>query len=180
MRQYHPRNFATIEDLVESILVKPGLHEGPIPLHVMSSIAVVSNTEHRRSRATSAQSGNASVALMELFRPSVLSVLALILVVSGWTYGYRLSHYQHNPDVTKASTIRMWMDQRHASVAVPVEQHLRPHALISAALCGSEISTLPQQAREGILAAPTQSAVDTFVSPLHPLRAPPISLSSLA
>jgi hypothetical protein len=174
------KDFATIQEVAESILVKPGLHEEPIPLHVMSPIAVVPNTEDRRSRAESAKLADVSVAVMELLRPSVLSVLALILVVSGWTYGYRLSHYQYNPDVTKASTIRIWMDQRHASVAMPLEQHVRPHPLISAAPCGLEIPSLLHLSREVLVAAPTQSAVDTFVSPLHPLRAPPISLLSLA
>jgi hypothetical protein len=175
-----PEEFCDIQVAAESILVKPGLHEEPFPLHVTSPIAVIPNTEHRRSAVLSAKLADFSVALLELFRPSVLSVLALILVVGGWTYGYRLSHYQHNPDVTKASTIRMWVDQRHDSVVLPAPQQIRPHALISLALCCLGVLRLPHLSKEEVFAAPVQSAVATFVSPLHPLRAPPASLSSLA
>lgn len=149
-------------------------------MHVISPIASIPNTEDRRSGSISARWADTSLVLFELFRPSVLSVLALILVVGGWTYGYRLSHYQHISNVTKASTIRMWVDQRHASVAIPVEQHIRPHTLIGQALCGFEVPRLPHLSREEVFAAPIQSPVTTFVSPLHPLRAPPVSLSSLA
>ena len=149
-------------------------------MHVMSPIAIVPNTAQRRSRATRARWANARLAIVELFRPDVLPVLALILVVSVWSYGFRLSHYQHNPDVTKASTIRMWVDHRHGSVVEPAEQHVQLKSLIGSALCSFEVPRLPHFSREEILAAPVQSAVATFVSPLYPLRAPPVSLSSLA
>lgn len=149
-------------------------------MHVISPIAALSNPEHRRSEAISAKWADTSIALLELFRPSVLSVLALILIVGGWTYGYRLSHYEHISNVTKASTIRMWVDQRHALVAVPVEQQARPHLLIGHTLCAFELHKRPHLTREELLATPIQSAVTTFVSPLHPLRAPPISLPLMA
>ena len=121
----------------------------------------------------------AKEAIREFLQPGVLSVLALALFVAGWSYGHKLSHYLPNTSLTKASTTRMWLDQRQASIAAPVQHQQGPQKFLTLALCFFSVPALPHFSREQILAeSPKPHAVE-FVSPLHPLRAPPIS-SSLA
>jgi hypothetical protein len=121
-----------------------------------------------------------SLAVRQFFQPSVLSVFALALFVGGWSYGRKLSHYLHNSDLTRASTTRMWVDHRNDSIAAPVQQHHQTlHQFLTPQFLVVAVPPLPHFSRRHVIAEPVQSHTAIFISPLHPLRAPPIS-SSLA
>jgi hypothetical protein len=118
-------------------------------------------------------------ARFRFLQPGVLPVLTLALIVGGWSYGLKLSHYLHNSDLTKASTTRMWVDQRNDLLPVPVQHEKAPQEFLSLQLCVLTAPSLPHLGDGWPVAEPAQSHTTEFVSPLHPLRAPPIS-SSLA
>jgi hypothetical protein len=145
-------------------------------LHDDLPIAVAPAAKDRRDVAVTW-----SMAVRQFFRPWVLAFLALALVVGGWGYGYKLSQYLHHSDVSKASATRMWVDHRDDSFEVRAhhQQH-NPHKFRSSQFSGAGLPRLPHLSRELVFAAPIQSRILTFVSPLHPLRAPPTSISSLA
>ena len=142
-------------------------------LQGISPIATFQNSGFWPAKAKSVSARRLAIA--QLFRPGALSVVVMILVVGGWSYGLRLSHYLHleNPDVTKASTTRLWLDQRDQQVTAPVQHHEPAHGLINPILCGFDIPRVPHFSSEEVLAPSVQSHTETFVSPLHPLRAPP-------
>ncbi len=120
-----------------------------------------------------------SLAVRQFFRPSVLACLALAITVGGWGYGYKLSQYLLHTDVTKASHTRMWVDHRDDSFKAGSHAH-RPQTLPASGSFDLSTFQTPPLARELVFSTPLQSRILTFVSPLHPLRAPPISYSSLA
>ena len=84
---------------------------------VTSPIASSQNADKLRSQPDIAK---LKLAILQFLQPGVLPVLALALFVGGWSYGKKLSHYLHNTDVTKASTTRMWLDQRNDATIAPV------------------------------------------------------------
>jgi len=103
----------------------------------------------------------------------------MALIVGGWSYGLKLSHYFHHTDVTKASTTRMWLDHRNdVTVAQSPERQIE-HKLLTPQLCVFAVPRVPHFSRLQLVADPAPAHIVEFVSPLHPLRAPPIS-SSLA
>ena len=71
------------------------------------------------------------LAILQFLEPGVLPVLALALMVGGWSYGKKLSHYFHNTHVTKASTTRMWLDHRNDAVNAPVAIHQVEHKFLT-------------------------------------------------
>jgi hypothetical protein len=141
---------------------------GPFP------IASLQDAHQSRSQAGLA---TLKMATLQFLHPGVLSVLALALIVSGGSYGRKLAHYLHNPDLTKASTTRMWVDHRNDSIAGPVQHHQTPHKFLTPQLLVVVVPSVPHFSRQQIIAEPVQSHTAVFVSPLHPLRAPPVSFS---
>ena len=132
---------------------------------------------HRDAHQSRSQDGlaNFKLAILQFFQPGVLSVLALALIVGGWSYGRKLSHYLHNPDLTRASTTRMWVDHRNDSIAAPVQHHQTPQRFLTPQLLVVAVPSVPHFSRQQIISDPVQTHTAVFVSPLHPLRAPPIS-----
>ena len=118
-------------------------------------------------------------ALRQFFRPGVLAYLILALTVGGWSYGYKLSQYLLHPDVSRASHTRMWVEHRDDSLKAASHSH-RPHTLPISQTFDLSICQFPPLASELASSRPLQSRILTFVSPLHPLRAPPVSHSSMA
>jgi hypothetical protein len=119
------------------------------------------------------------LAILQFLEPGVLPVLAMALIVGGWSYGLKLSHYVHHSKVTKASTTRMWLDQRNeATAAAPVPQRQVEHKFVTPQLW---VLSVPQQQpkllHEEIIAEYASVRINAFVSPLHLLRAPPLSPS---
>jgi hypothetical protein len=119
------------------------------------------------------------LAILQFLEPGVLPVLAMALIVGGWSYGLKLSHYVHHSKVTKASTTRMWLDQRNeATAAAPVPQRQVEHKFVTPQLW---VLSVPQQQpkllHEEIIAESASVRINAFVSPLHLLRAPPLSRS---
>lgn len=141
-------------------------------MHETFPIANAQNARKARSG-----SGIASLKLTPLrfLQPGVLPVIALALIVGCWSYGLKLSHYLHNSDVTRASTTRMWVDQRNDLIPVPVQHEQNPQESLAFQLCIFAVPCQPHLSDEWALAEPALSHVAEFVSPLHPLRAPPIS-----
>jgi hypothetical protein len=121
-----------------------------------------------------------SMAVRQFFRPCVLAVLALAVVVGGGGYGYKLSQYRHLSRVTRPSATRMWVEHRDDSFGAPLHHQHQPRRLLSSQFFALIVPQLPLLSRHPVSAAPVQSRILTFVSPLHPLRAPPSFLSALA
>jgi hypothetical protein len=117
-------------------------------------------------------------AILQFLEPGVLPVLAMALIVGGWSYGLKLSHYL-NTGVTKASTTRMWLDHRNEATAAPATHEQDEHKFPTTQLCVVEMPSLPLHARPQLIAESASVHTLEFVSPLHPLRAPP-SISLLA
>jgi hypothetical protein len=137
----------------------------------------IADTQNASQSRTAAELSALKRAILQFFEPGVLPVLALALFVGGWSYGKKLSHYLHNTDVTKASTTRMWLDQRNDATIAPVAQHQVQHKFLSPHLCVFAVPHLKHLSREQVIAEPAQSHTIEIVSPLHPLRAPPSSPS---
>jgi hypothetical protein len=144
------------------------------------SIAVALNAKDRRNGVARAESSGGMMAVRQFFRPCVLACLALAVTVGGWGYGAKLSQYLHHRDVTKPYATRMWVEHRDDSFAAPVHHQHQPHKLLASQFFAVSILLIPRFSREAVFAVPVPSCFLTLVSPLHPLRAPPISLSSLA
>jgi hypothetical protein len=134
----------------------------------------IANPENAHQSRSQAGLANLRLATLQFLNPGVLSVLALALFVSGGSYGRKLAHYLHNPDLTKASTTRMWVDHRNDSIAAPVQHHQTPHKFLTPQFLVVAVPPLPDFSRLQIIAEPIQSHTTVFVSPLHPLRAPPV------
>lgn len=120
---------------------------------------------------------NKKFAPFRFLQPGVLPVLAMALIVGGWSYGLKLSHYLHNPDLTKASTTRMWVDQRNDLITVSVQREQNHQEFLAPQLWIMAVPSLPHFGNGWPVAEPAQSHTTEFVSPLHPLRAPPIFFS---
>jgi len=144
-------------------------------LYDNSPVAVALNAKGCRNSAM-----NWSLAVRQFFRPCVLAFLALAVTVGGWSYGYKLSQYLQHSDVSRASHTRMWVEHRDDSVDVQPHQQNGEHKLQNLLCAADGFGQLPHLSRKLVYADPLKSRILTFVSPLHPLRAPPISLSSLA
>jgi hypothetical protein len=131
----------------------------------------------KRSHASAKISG-VKLAILQFLEPGVLPVLAMALMVGGWSYGLKLSHYLHHTDVTKASTTRMWLDHRNEATAAPAAPQQVEHKFLTPQLCLFVVpQQLPRLLRQQIVAEAASIRINGFVSPLHSLRAPPISLS---
>jgi hypothetical protein len=141
-------------------------------LPVTSPIASSQNADKLRSQPDIAK---LKLAILQFLQPGVLPVLALALVVGGWSYGLKLSHYLHHTDVTKASTTRMWVDHRNDTSVAPDQHHQSPQKFLTLQLHVFAVPPLPSFSREGAIAESVPAYTVEFVSPLHPLRAPPIS-----
>ena len=144
------------------------------------SIAVALKAKDRRSGVARAETPPLSRAVRQFFRPCVLAFLALAVTVGGWGYGSKLSQYLRHSDFSKPYATRMWVEHRDDSFAVPARDQHQPHKLLASQFCAPSILLLPRFSRERVFAVPVPSRTLTLVSPLHPLRAPPIFLSSLA
>ena len=130
----------------------------------------------KRSHATAKLSA-LKRAILQFLEPGVLPVLALALIVGGWSYGLKLSHYLHHTDVTKASTTRMWLDHRNDAVSAPVLQDHVEHKFVTPQLCVFSVPQLSHTAGRQAIAEAASVRINAYVSPLHPLRAPPVSVS---
>lgn len=139
---------------------------------VTSPIASSQNADRSRSHSGAA---NLKLAVLQFFQPGVLPVLALALMVGGWSYGKKLSHYFHHTDVTKASTTRMWLDHRNDATIAPAQAHQSPVKFLTPQLRDFVVPPLPHFSRAIAIAESAPVYTVEFVSPLHPLRAPPIS-----
>ena len=127
-----------------------------------------------RSRST-ANLAALKLATLRFLEPGVLPVLALALIVGGWSYGLKLSHYFHHTDVTKASTTRMWLDHRNDTKVAQAPERQVEHRFLSPQVCVLAVPQLPHFSRLQLVPIPAAAHSVDFVSPLHPLRAPPIS-----
>jgi hypothetical protein len=133
-----------------------------------SPIAPAVNMEHRRNAAMTW-----SMAVRQFFRPHVLAFLALAVTVGGWCYGYKLSQYLPHSDITKASHTRVWAGQRDDSSKLQSHLQIDTHKLHNSSLAEIGFLRLPGTFRKPAFADPARPRILTFVSPLHPLRAPP-------
>ena len=144
---------------------------------MLGTLPIADTQNCKRSHAT-AKLAALKLAILQFLEPGVLPVLALALIVGGWSYGLKLSHYLHHTDVTKASTTRMWLDHRNDAAVAPVPQRQIEHKLITPQLCVFSVPQLLRHSlRRQIVAEPASVRINAIVSSLHPLRAPPISLS---
>ena len=127
-----------------------------------------------RSRSERANRYALKSAILQFLQPGVLPVLALALIVGGWSYGLKLSHYFHHTDVTKASTTRMWLDHRNDGTIAPVLHHQKPVKFLAPQISFVSVAPLPHFSLERTVGEPAPRRIIEFVSPLHPLRAPPL------
>jgi len=128
----------------------------------------------KRSHATAKLSA-LKLAILQFLEPGVLPVVAMALIVGGWSYGLKLSHYVHHSKVTKASTTRMWLDQRNEATAAPVPQRQVEHKFVTPQLWALSVpQQQPKLLHEEIIAEYASVRINAFVSPLHLLRAPPL------
>jgi hypothetical protein len=138
----------------------------------------IANSQHAGPARSGARLSALELAILQFLQPGVFPVLALALIVGGWSYGLKLSHYLHHTDVTKASTTRMWLDHRNEATAAPLAQQQVEHKFLTPQLCLFVVpQQLPRLLRQQIVAEAASIRINGFVSPLHSLRAPPISLS---
>lgn len=119
------------------------------------------------------------VAVRQFFRPYVLRLFALAVIVGGWSYGYKLSQYLQHPEVSRASVTRILVEHRNDSVVVSSDQQVPPGKLQGMALLADAAPRVSHQFCDLVLSesAPAREAF-TFSS-LIPFRAPPTN-SSLA
>lgn len=141
-------------------------------MHGNLPIAIAQPATGRRSSVITP-----GTALRQFFRPCVLSVLALAVTVGGWGYGYKLSQYLHRSHLSTPSATRMWVEHRDDSFEAPDHHQHQLHKLLVSQFFRLSASQLPNFSHEPVFTHPLQSRVLTFVSPLHPLRAPPTFLS---
>lgn len=128
---------------------------------------------HNPSRSHSTAPVSAfKLAILHFFEPGVLPVLAMALIVGGWSYGLKLSHYL-NTGVTKASTTRMWLDHRNDAAAAPLPHQQVEHKFPTPHLDAVAVQPAPHLSRRQLLVEPAPYRPHDFVSPLHSLRAPP-------
>ena len=144
-------------------------------MHDEFAIAIARNAGDRRNSAVAW-----SMALRQFFRPCVLAFLALAVAVGGWGYGYKLSQYLTHSDLSRASSTRLWVEHRDDGSEVRAHQQHSPDKLQCSQFSGISSPRVPHLSRELVFAEPTESRILTFVSPLHPLRAPPTVTFSLA
>lgn len=150
-------------------------------MHVFSFIS----SEFRHGEAERAEAANEElcrkgIALRQFFRPGVLAFLSLALAVGGWAYGNKLSHYRHIYNVTAASSPRIWVDHRHMVPGAQVQHGRAIPKIISLQALSACIPDLSRLCRWLHSSAPHPARVPFSSSSLVPLRAPPISGSSLA
>jgi hypothetical protein len=144
-------------------------------LHDEFAIAIARNAGDRRNSAVAW-----SMALRQFFKPCVLAFLALAVAVGGWGYGYKLSQYLTHSDLSRASSTRLWVEHRDDASDIRAHQQHSPDKIQAPLFAGLSTPPVPHLSRELVFAEPTQSRILTFVSPLHPLRAPPTVTFSLA
>jgi len=144
------------------------------------TIAIAPKAEDMRADVMGAEFSGWSMALRQFFRPCVLTVLALAVTVGAWGFGYKLSQYLQHSDVSRASATRLWVEHRDDAFEAPDHHQHQPQKLLSPAFLGFNVLIVEHFSRERIFAEPAPSRILTFVSSLHPLRAPPTSHSLLA
>lgn len=125
---------------------------------------------------------NWEIAVRQFFRPQVLILFSLAVIWAGFIYGYKLSQYQHHPEVTRASLTRAWVDHRNDSIATVSHQQVRPAALLPLTLLTVTILALRVAHRtpDLILEQPAPAREAFLFSSLIPFRAPPSTRPSLA
>ena len=143
---------------------------------MLGTLPIADTQNCKRSHAT-AKLAALKLAILQFLEPGVLPVLALALIVGGWSYGLKLSHYLHHTDVTKASTTRMWLDHRDDAVGAPMPQVQVQHKFLTPQLCVFSVPQLSHVSGRQIIAEAASVRINAYVSPLHLLRAPPISIS---
>ena len=138
----------------------------------------IADTHNSKRSHVTAKLSALKLAILQFFEPGVLPVLAMALIVGGWSYGLKLSHYVHHSKVTKASTTRMWLDQRNEATVAPVPQRQVEHKFVTPQLWALSVpQQQPKLLHEEIIAEYASVRINAFVSPLHLLRAPPLSPS---
>jgi len=134
--------------------------------------SLIADTKSPSQSHSTARLSAVKRAILQFLEPGVLPVLALALAVGGWSYGLKLSHYL-NTGVTKASTTRMWLDHRNEATAAPVAHQQDDQKFLTPHLFSIAVTPLPRLSRQQLIAEPASAHILEFVSPLHPLRAPP-------
>ncbi len=97
-------------------------------------------------------------------------------MAAGWSYGLKLSHYLPHSDITKAASTRMWLDHRNDAIT-PVARTQVQDKFHTPQLNALDVRAVPSGSWQQLLAEPAPANAAEFVSPLHPLRAPPVALS---
>ena len=138
----------------------------------------IADTHNSKRSHVTAKLSALKLAILQFLEPGVLPVLVMALIVGGWSYGLKLSHYVHHSKVTKASTTRMWLDQRNEATVAPVPQRQVEHKFVTPQLWALSVpQQQPKLLHEEIIAEYASVRINAFVSPLHLLRAPPLSPS---
>lgn len=139
------------------------------------SFPIAQAQDTTRSRST-VKLASLKLLVLHFLRPRVLPVLALALMAAGWSYGLKLSHYLRHTDVTKASSTRLWLDHRNEATVAADSRHQVQDKFHTPPLSGLGVRALPPTSWQQLLAVPAPAPTADFVLPLHPLRAPPLSL----
>jgi hypothetical protein len=142
-------------------------------VHDASSIAATLGAQDERAKPVVGSDSKVDVAVRQFFRPYVLRLVALVIIVGGWSYGYKLSQYLQHPEVSRASVTRILVEHRDDSVAVSSDHRIPSGKLQGLALLTDAAPRLSHQFRDQILSE-TAPAREAFIfSSLIPFRAPP-------
>jgi hypothetical protein len=111
--------------------------------------------------------------LQQLFTADVLPFLGLALIIVSWGYGYKLSTYQPHPPLSRASVLRLWVDQRPAAAVVASRPGARPHRPVPTEPSVEAPARLARhsQALRYVVPAPLRGIA--ISASLIPFRAPP-------
>lgn len=149
-------------------------------MHDVSFIATSCNAPVERQEPMVENKLHVEFAVRQFFRPYVLLFLALAVAFAGWSYGYKLSQYLHQSEVTRASLTRAWPDQRNGSVSVISHYQLQPVKQVGLNRFATPALRTARRSPDLVLVsvAPVHEAFR--FSSLLPFRAPPIANPSLA
>ena len=146
--------------------------EAEDPLHGDFSIATKPGAHVQCPPPPLAPRSAVEVAIRQFFRPYVLAFLALALAVGGNGYGYKLAHYFHHSEVSKASATRMWVDHRDDS-SITVAHQTRPQRISAFELSLVFAPQIPRLTRDHALTTPAPARAAFVISSHIPFRAPP-------
>ncbi len=149
-------------------------------MHAEFPIATRRETQIQPAAGAIARDSEVRFAVRQFFQPSVLAVVALVVMVGGCGYGYKLSQYFQQSGMSKASPTRMWVDHRDESHAVPAQLHTKPQRIPGFALFALSASQLPRLSRDHVVVTPAPARVAFVISSNIPFRAPPSLNPSLA